>query len=911
MRDSILDPTRVDARRQPALHGDASGLLSAAGTERFVRGEEIGRGLFAAADRDLRRAVAMKVIADGGDVEAFLREARLTAGLEHPNIVPVHDVGVDAAGRAYFVMKRVEGRTPASPTVGVLLNVCDAVAFAHSRGVAHRNLTADSIIVGEFGEVVVTGWERAAAAEPVEDVRALGALVPAAAPELAAVGKKARDGGYASVKELQADLRRFLEGREVSARRDPLPVRIVKWMRRHPLPSAAAAAGLIALIAGALGAEFQTAAAHRDAIEALASAHETVAASSLAATPADRQGALEALVRAEEHLRAAGELRGAPPPNRYDVNRRLGDLALDGGDYGLADMAYSVCASIDPGRAGRESLAGRVADAEHREVRRRLDRVAAVVAEIRAGLGRPGGGQLDDVVAEASGFHDPEVVAALDEALAPIRGRAAPGVVWTQAERDLMTFAFRVLGRLGLDAAVGPLARTAEVLEDRPLLIEVGTALCLTRRPEAFRPLRALRQRLLAEVPVWRQIARYLPRVPIPDDLPAPTTAAEFNDRAVDRLDRGDAVGALDDAARAVELEPSNPTYHASRSHAHVALGRHAEAIEDLTRAIGLNPRSSYIHGQRGISRRESGDLQGAYDDLTRALDLDPDDALVRHNRGAVTLDLGRPREALDDFRRALALNPSYSTAHEGCGNAHRLLGEIDEAIAAYSEAVRLDPRNPSTLYARANLLGERGDDRGALDDFARAIEAAPDAADAYYNRAIFRQERGDLDGAEADYTHAAEVNPGFIRAVYNRGVVRFGRGRYEEAIADFTRAMELSPSDARPPYNRGAALAALERYAEAAESFTRSIEIDPAFAWAHSSRARARRLLGDREGALADLTRALELAPDVHARLARADVLAELDRFAEARADLEEVLRAFPDHPEARALYDWLKDRP
>ena len=114
---------------------------------------------------------------DSGPIHRFIAEAQLTGSLEHPNIVPVHELGLDAQGRVYFTMKRVRGRslrqvmdklrqgdeaTLAEFTQGrllsILLKVCDAVDFAHSRGIIHRDIKPENIMVGQFGEVLLMDW---------------------------------------------------------------------------------------------------------------------------------------------------------------------------------------------------------------------------------------------------------------------------------------------------------------------------------------------------------------------------------------------------------------------------------------------------------------------------------------------------------------------------------------------------------------------------------------------------------------------------------------------------------------------------------------------------------------------------------------------------------------------------------
>jgi eukaryotic-like serine/threonine-protein kinase len=127
--------------------------------------------VFLASDRELLRDVALKVLTlpdpSGAWVERILREAQTLAQLEHPAIIPIHDVGRLPDGRVYYTMKHVEGSTlqefrrpsvPLGELLRLLPRVCDAVAFAHSRGVIHRDLKPANIMVGPFGEVLVMDW---------------------------------------------------------------------------------------------------------------------------------------------------------------------------------------------------------------------------------------------------------------------------------------------------------------------------------------------------------------------------------------------------------------------------------------------------------------------------------------------------------------------------------------------------------------------------------------------------------------------------------------------------------------------------------------------------------------------------------------------------------------------------------
>ncbi|MDA1139465.1 MAG: protein kinase [Planctomycetota bacterium] len=163
--------------------------------ESIERGASINeeRSIFAARDAAIRRTIAVKVLsADDAEKDfkrnRFFQEAQVLGHLEHPNIVPIHDVAKDAVGNLYYSMTLIKGRSLAlilreiiegsggkvdgvrrrrvikhqplniDHLLDVFLKVCDGISFAHSKSVLHRDLKPASIMVGDYGEVVVMNW---------------------------------------------------------------------------------------------------------------------------------------------------------------------------------------------------------------------------------------------------------------------------------------------------------------------------------------------------------------------------------------------------------------------------------------------------------------------------------------------------------------------------------------------------------------------------------------------------------------------------------------------------------------------------------------------------------------------------------------------------------------------------------
>ena len=152
----------------------------------YTPGREIARGgmgaILSATDQSLDREVAMKVMLQDAEASSsarqrFVREALVLARLEHPNIVPIHEMGRNAEGQLFYTMKLVKGRTlqailtaikqgdelttqhyTLDRLLTIYRKVCDAVAFAHHQRIIHRDLKPENVMVGEFGEVLVMDW---------------------------------------------------------------------------------------------------------------------------------------------------------------------------------------------------------------------------------------------------------------------------------------------------------------------------------------------------------------------------------------------------------------------------------------------------------------------------------------------------------------------------------------------------------------------------------------------------------------------------------------------------------------------------------------------------------------------------------------------------------------------------------
>lgn len=177
------------------MMNDPSPRFDAEGRYRYIG--ELGRGgmgtVYEVFDTRLERNVALKVLNEGsvcqsGAADRFLQEARAVSRLEHPNVIPIYDMGTTPAGDLFFTMKVVRGlsldrvirqlatgdpqahqRYCFTTRLDISLQIARAVGYAHQHGVLHRDLKPENVMLGEFGEVLVMDWGLAGAVDCASD----------------------------------------------------------------------------------------------------------------------------------------------------------------------------------------------------------------------------------------------------------------------------------------------------------------------------------------------------------------------------------------------------------------------------------------------------------------------------------------------------------------------------------------------------------------------------------------------------------------------------------------------------------------------------------------------------------------------------------------------------------------------
>jgi serine/threonine-protein kinase len=873
---------------------------------------EIGRGgvgvVYKGRDQDLGRDVAIKVlrpehVSRPEILERFVEEAQIGGQLQHPGIVPVYEIGLQAGERPYFAMKLVKGHTLAELLarrkgpdddrrrfLGIFEQVCQTIAYAHARRVVHRDLKPQNVMLGSFGEVQVVDWGFAKVL-PLAPMADGEGPAPPKAPAFASV-----------IATVRSDPKKGSHSVAGSMMGTPayMPPEQALGDVEH-MDQRSDVFGLGAMLCEILTGQPPYLAADDDLV--------------LQAARADLQGAYTRLEKCGADAVLIALCRQCLSPAR----QKRPDSAKQ-----VAEAVAQYLTSVED-RARQAQI-----HAAEAKVKARSTLMLSAAALLVLALG--GGGYLY-LQREAQTRQDQanqRVAAALNDAnvrLGEARSKEPPDLsLWSRAA-DAATQA----GQLASEADVGgeERSRASQMLatvhdeQSRAIatatrldkdvamqqrLLEVRTERLDEQRDDYMQKEHQRRERgyaaafatyldgrdlttlsrdqsvpslsgrlaveLASGLDCWCASRRSLVRLD-PKSPPDPEITARLNEVAstIDpdpwRLRLRAALAAKDrdhDAIVALYREADLATLPAASllllasTLADVADPAAAQAVYE--RACTLFPTNFACILELGLLHLNSGHFAQAEPCFRIAHALRPDMHEPMHLLGKAFTGLGEHPAEERIFRRLAELQPEVAHWPFHVGLALAAQGRFDEALASHQHALELDPKE-ALYYINIGLaldgLGRLND---AIAICRRALEVDPQNAGVYTNLGNALLKQGRLDDATASFQRAVELAPKDAHCQYNLGRALVEQGKLDEGVPALQRAIELDPKEPRLYATLGSAFTRQGRLDQGVANARRAIELEPKEAGFHYDLAIALGLQNKAADAVASYRRAIELDP-------------------------------------------------
>jgi tetratricopeptide (TPR) repeat protein len=878
---------------------------------------EIARGgmgrVLAAYDLTLYREVALKVLLPGANADRFVRESKITAQLPHPGIPPVHALGVLADGSPFLAMKLIAGRTLADEMkaadrprlVQAFLQVCQAVGFAHSRGVIHRDLKPANIMVGAFGEVQVMDW----------------GLAKVLRDEGSVVGDEQRELPDSSPMPPPSSLLPHRSSLTQAGTVLGTPAYMAPEQARCDTPQLDERVdvfGLGAILCKILTGEPPFRNQGRLDIWLQASAGDL----SDAFSRIDKCGADAELLtlaksclapRKEDRPRHAGQV--AEVVQRYEqlVQERLRQAELE---------REKAQVQANEERKHREVEQARV-QAERRRLRAQRNLAAAVVVFLLA-LAVAGAWFVAERARQAQRqqYVNAEAVASLRTAVAqrkalhntlrqPLRAHAllsnltgwqtaltAARASWQQAQKlvesdpelvepEIHDRLKQVGEQLEADQSDFKLARTFDkIRQEASLWVEGRFNYVAARRSyeEAFQEaglqIRAgdpatlagqvrqspIRLAWVAALDHWAEILQ---------GRPIAAADRELHVRLLEVARLADP-----DSWRGQVRDPSAPLQ---------ALRQLADEVDPSRQPpqVQQSPQILLLLASRLQDRARAEKL------LRRAVLAYPQDFWLHFTLGNTTQT---PLAKTGFYQAALAARPHSSAAHTNWGVTLYDQQDLDGALAHYQKALEIDPKHAAAHNNWGNVLAAKQDYDGAIEHYEKALELDPRHASAHNNLGSALALKRQYDKAIAHFRQSLDLNPWSAQAENNWGNALQSLKDFDGAIDHYEKSLKLNPQYADAHYNWGLTLARKLDYDGAIEQFRLAVAANPKLARAHSDWALVLRIKGDDAGAIEHCQLALQLHPQLPAaHVTWGDVLHAQKDYQGAADHFETALQLNP----------------
>ena len=839
--------------------------------QRYVRKEFHARGgmgeIWVSHDVRLGREVALKTLHDTCERarERFLTEAQVTGQLEHPGVVPLHDLGVNDTGHPFYVMKLVRGRTLKNAIaefysdsssdvprevqrlrlLKIFLDLCQVVAYAHSRGVLHRDLKPDNVMLGEYGETVLLDWGLAKVRGPPETIggsspNQLSGSISATHTEAGSImgsllymppemaeGRTTDTNERTDVYSLGATLYEMLTGRTPREGRS----------RDEILDLARTAAPT----------------APRRIRPDIARPLEAICLKAMARRPEDRYPSASALADDLQRF-LAGEpvsvYRESPLARAWRWSKRH-RAALVRTAAAMAIIAAATSAVL----AFRQTA----------QLRQREDARIQVAQFDAAGDEARFYAANTNPLGEHAPYYDPQKARKAAQVALTVAAIWGPGfdrLPQPEERPRLRTSACELLLLLAQDtAARQPYDTQASELG---ALLDQAQSLSASLSP-GYHRLRAeffrLQQKTADEN--HEQILAADPATPMTAfdwfllgekrrTALGSARAAELGLQSRDSKQADGVQAAMDAYRAAIQIDPRDYWSHFQLGRCFMSLGQLGQAVEALGACIALRPDAPWAYSARGLAQGLLRHFDQANADLNHALELNPQFRPAFLNRGVVHRLENKPADAIADFAAALAPPDDRALAEAAYYRAQMYMnsGQFDKARQDVDFLI-INRGNFAPGYVlRARLYLLRDEPAAALESLNTLLalgprHAPPDSAEMLAQRGrmlrVLASElpnaaaRGALELACRDLEAALASASPTAAAYGDLGAAREAQGNADAAIRAYDRALALQPQDVGIRIDRAWDLQKLNRLSEARADFQEVVTHHDADAQAHA----------------------------------------------------------------------------
>jgi eukaryotic-like serine/threonine-protein kinase len=792
LHDHTDDGPMPAATRPDAIWGLATdqgryrlmGEIARGGMGAILKGRDVGLG------RDLAVKVILEEHRDRPDmVRRFVEEAQIGGQLEHPGIVPVHEIGRFADGRLYIAMKLVQGRTLAAflaarrnqsddraRLLSVFEQVCQTMAYAHARAVVHRDLKPSNVMLGSFGEVQVMDWGLAKVLDGVEEEHGSNGTARSQTVHTLRTGSNAADSRADSVVGTPA----YMAPEQARGALDTADERADVFALGSILCEILTGAPAYT---GGTSSEVQSRATRADLGEAFERLDRSgaegelvvLAKACLAAAPRDRpRDAGIVLTRlnlylagVQERLTAAGLARAqAEARAAEERKRRLLTMALaasvlaialvSGGAWAwmtgertarIARTDQAVNLSLD--EATRKAALAQTAPGgesgrwiEAIEAVRRAEAILAQnqgSAEVAARL-RAVGALINRERMEAESVgkdrRTVERLVQIHDDLGVHGESARAEAEWAAAFRDYgVDLEALVPAEAGLRLASSPVAAELAGGLDQWIFLKRTQ-----RPPDLAGTERLLTVAKLADPDPWRNRLRDNLNERVTDrgrtraaleELAAGADADTLPEASVTRLafalfELGSRDLAISLLRRTQRAHPNDFWVNCDLAKRLAHTGQLDEAIRFFSVALAVRPRSEMALNDLGDALYKSDRLEESAATFRRSLALGRDNPWAHAYLGMISLDLGRPREASAEFEAARIAQPHHWFLPVTIADLLLGHGHWDWALDLLRTTVRQDPQNAPALDKLGLTLLESGRIDDAIESFQQALGAGP-----------------------------------------------------------------------------------------------------------------------------------------------------------------------------------------